>query len=55
MERTVRMKVYISDVLHIPSSGSWWDLGMDYGVYYFIFKDERYGRTSTGGRSQDSD
>ena len=37
MDRTVRMKVYISYVLHIPSSRAWKDLGTDYGVYLFHF------------------
>ena len=37
MDRTVRMEVYIPDVLHIPSSHAWMDLGMDYGVYLFCF------------------
>ena len=39
MERTVLTEVYILDVLRIPSGHAWWDLGMDYGVYFFFFKE----------------
>ena len=37
MDHTVRTKVYIPYVLHIPSGRLWMDLSTDYGVYFFRF------------------
>ena len=39
VECTVCTEAYISDVLCIPSSRASMDLGTDYGVYFFVFKE----------------
>ena len=39
MEHTIHTEAYISDVLRIPSGCASMDLGTDYGVYFFIFKE----------------
>ena len=46
VDHTVCTEAYIPYVLCIPSDRAWMDLGMDYGVYLFLFS--RSGITEDG-------